>query len=183
MRRVVITGLGIVSSLGNNKEEVTDSLYNGRTGIEYIPEYKELGFRSHVAGTVNIDTEQLIDRKLRRFMGDSAAYNYIAMQQAIEETARRREKQQEYNRRHGIEPRTIIKDVHNPLVQMSNLDYYKIGEPEAVEIAEDESIPLGRRIASLEKRMKEAAKALEFEEAAVLRDRLRELQEIQILRS
>jgi 3-oxoacyl-[acyl-carrier-protein] synthase-1 len=86
MRRVVITGLGIVSSLGNNKEEVTDSLYNGRTGIEYIPEYKELGFRSHVAGTVNIDTEQLIDRKLRRFMGDSAAYNYIAMQQAIEDS-------------------------------------------------------------------------------------------------
>jgi len=86
MRRVVITGLGIVSSLGNNKEEVTDSLYNARSGIEYIPEYKELGFRSHVAGTVNIDTEQLIDRKLRRFMGDSAAYNYIAMQQAIEDS-------------------------------------------------------------------------------------------------
>lgn len=85
MRRVVITGLGIVSSLGNSKEEVTDSLYNGRSGIEFIPEYKELGFRSHVAGTLNIDTEQLIDRKLRRFMGDSAAFNYIAMQQAIED--------------------------------------------------------------------------------------------------
>ena len=85
MRRVVITGLGIVSSLGNSKEEVTDSLYNGRSGIEFIPEYKELGFRSHVAGTLNIDTEQLIDRKLRRFMGDSAAFNYIAMKQAIED--------------------------------------------------------------------------------------------------
>ena len=86
MRRVVITGLGIVSSLGINKEEVTDSLYNGRSGIEYIPEYKELGFRSHVAGTVNVDTEQLIDRKLRRFMGDSAAYNYIAMKEAVEDS-------------------------------------------------------------------------------------------------
>jgi excinuclease ABC subunit B len=106
-----------------------------------------------------------------------------SMQQALEETGRRRERQEAHNRRHGIEPQTIIKDVHNPLVQMSNLDYYKIAEPEAVEIAEDESVPLGRRIASLEKRMKAAAKALEFEEAAVLRDRLRELQEIQILRS
>ena len=83
MRRVVITGLGVVSSLGNNKQEVTASLREGRSGIEYIPEYKELGFRSHVAGTVNIDTEALIDRKLRRFMGNSAAYNYIAMQEAV----------------------------------------------------------------------------------------------------
>ena len=86
MRRVVITGLGVVSSLGNNKQEVTTSLREGKSGIEYIPEYKELGFRSHVAGTVNIDTEALIDRKLRRFMGNSAAYNYIAMQEAIEDS-------------------------------------------------------------------------------------------------
>jgi 3-oxoacyl-[acyl-carrier-protein] synthase-1 len=86
MRRVVITGLGVVSSLGNNKQEVTNSLREGKSGIEYIPEYKELGFRSHVAGTVNIDTEALIDRKLRRFMGDSAAFNYIAMQEAIEDS-------------------------------------------------------------------------------------------------
>ena len=86
MRRVVITGLGVVSSLGNNKQEVTNSLKEGKSGIEFIPEYKELGFRSHVAGTVNIDTEALIDRKLRRFMGDSAAFNYIAMQEAIEDS-------------------------------------------------------------------------------------------------
>jgi 3-oxoacyl-[acyl-carrier-protein] synthase-1 len=83
MRRVVVTGLGIVSSLGNNLQEVSTSLKEGKSGIEFIPEYKELGFRSHVAGTVNIDTEALIDRKLRRFMGNSAAYNYIAMQEAI----------------------------------------------------------------------------------------------------
>ncbi len=86
MRRVVITGIGIVSSLGNNKEDVSASLQQGRSGIEYIEEYKELGFRSHIGGTVNIDTEALIDRKLRRFMGNSAAYNYIAMQEAIEDS-------------------------------------------------------------------------------------------------
>jgi 3-oxoacyl-[acyl-carrier-protein] synthase-1 len=84
MRRVVVTGLGIVSSLGNNLQEVSNSLKEGKSGIENIPEYKELGFRSHVAGTVNIDIEALIDRKLRRFMGNSAAYNYIAMQEAVD---------------------------------------------------------------------------------------------------
>jgi 3-oxoacyl-[acyl-carrier-protein] synthase-1 len=83
MRRVVITGIGIVSSIGNNKAEVTRALREGRSGIEYIPEYKELGFRSQVAGTVNINPEELIDRKLYRFMGNSAAYNYIAMQEAV----------------------------------------------------------------------------------------------------
>jgi 3-oxoacyl-[acyl-carrier-protein] synthase-1 len=83
MRRVVITGIGIVSSIGNNKEEVTSALREGRSGIEYIPEYRDLGFRSQVAGTVNINPEELIDRKLYRFMGDSAAYNYIAMKEAV----------------------------------------------------------------------------------------------------
>ena len=85
MRRVVVTGLGIVSSIGNNQEEVTASLRAGRSGIEYSSEYAELGFRSHVHGTVKIDLGALIDRKLRRFMGDAAAYNYIAMQQAIDD--------------------------------------------------------------------------------------------------
>jgi len=86
MRRVVVTGLGVVSSIGNNQQEVTDSLKAGKSGIEFIPEYQELGFRSHVAGTVNIDIESLIDRKLRRFMGSSAAYNYIAMKEAVEDS-------------------------------------------------------------------------------------------------
>ncbi len=86
MRRVVVTGLGIVSSIGNNTNEVTDSLRTGRSGIEYVDEYRELGFRSHIAGTVNIDTAELIDRKLRRFMGNSAAYNYIAMQEAVNDS-------------------------------------------------------------------------------------------------
>jgi 3-oxoacyl-[acyl-carrier-protein] synthase I len=86
MRRVVITGLGIVSSIGNNKREVADSLRTGRSGIEFIKEYEELGFRSQVAGTINIDVDALIDRKLRRFMGNSAAYNYIAMKEAVEDS-------------------------------------------------------------------------------------------------
>ena len=85
MRRVVITGLGIVSSIGNNQEEVTGSLKLGRSGIEFDEEFSTRGFRSHVSGSVHIDIEALIDRKLRRFMGDAAAYNHIAMVQAIED--------------------------------------------------------------------------------------------------
>ncbi len=85
MRRVVVTGLGIVSSIGNNQDEVTDSLKSGRSGIEFCEEFVEMGFRSHVHGSINIDIEALIDRKKRRFMGDAAAYNYIAMAQAIED--------------------------------------------------------------------------------------------------
>lgn len=83
MRRVVVTGLGIVSSIGNNKDEVLDSLRQGRSGIEFHQEYADLGFRSLVHGPIRLDTEALIDRKIKRFMGDSAAFNYIAMQQAI----------------------------------------------------------------------------------------------------
>ena len=83
MRRVVVTGLGIVSSIGTNKEEVLASLREGRSGIEFSEEYKTLGFRSQVHGPVRVKTEELIDRKLLRFMGDAAAYTYIAMSQAV----------------------------------------------------------------------------------------------------
>ena len=84
MRRVVITGLGIVSSLGNNKSEVKDSLYAGRSGISFQPEYAERGLRSHVAGSIkNLNIEELIDRKLLRFMAKGHAYAWIAMQEAI----------------------------------------------------------------------------------------------------
>lgn len=85
LRRVVVTGIGIVSSIGNNKEEVTESLREGRSGIVFCDEYAELGFRSRVHGSLKIDLDAMIDRKLKRFMGDGAAYNYIAMQQAIED--------------------------------------------------------------------------------------------------
>jgi len=85
LKRVVVTGIGIVSSIGNNKAEVLGALKNGKSGIEYCPEYADLEFRSHVHGSINIDLDVLIDRKLKRFMGDSAAYCYVAMQEAIED--------------------------------------------------------------------------------------------------
>ncbi|ABE57818.1 MULTISPECIES: beta-ketoacyl-ACP synthase I [Chromohalobacter] len=83
MRRVVVTGLGIVSCLGNDQQQVLDALRNGRSGIRFKDEYAERGFRSHVAGVVDIDLDTLIDRKLRRFMGDAAAFAYVSMDQAI----------------------------------------------------------------------------------------------------
>ncbi len=83
MRRVVVTGIGIVSSIGTNAAEVLASLREGRSGIEASEEYRELGFRSQVHGPVRVNTAELIDRKVLRFMGDAAAYNYLAMQQAI----------------------------------------------------------------------------------------------------
>ncbi|WP_295799643.1 beta-ketoacyl-ACP synthase I [uncultured Microbulbifer sp.] len=84
MRRVVITGMGITSCIGNNTKEVLSSLQTGRSGIRYMDEYAELGLRSQVAGLVDIDFKEHIDRKHLRFMGDSAAYAYISMAEAIE---------------------------------------------------------------------------------------------------
>jgi len=86
MKRIVVTGLGIVSSIGNNRDEVVKSLKEGRSGISFADDYKELGFRSHVRGAINIDLDEFIDRKIKRFMGDGAAFNYIAMQQAIDDS-------------------------------------------------------------------------------------------------
>jgi len=83
MRRVVITGLGIVSCLGNDKASVASSLREMRSGITHQPEYAAMGFRSQVAGAPVVDLEAAIDRKLRRFMGPAAAYAYVAMKDAI----------------------------------------------------------------------------------------------------
>ncbi|HAJ70891.1 MAG TPA: beta-ketoacyl-ACP synthase I, partial [Methylophilaceae bacterium] len=84
MRRVVITGMGIVSSLGNNKAEVLASLKAGKSGITFQPEYVERGLRSHVAGSIkNLEIETQIDRKLLRFMAKGHAYAWLAMQEAI----------------------------------------------------------------------------------------------------
>src|SRR5258708_13487990 len=83
MKRVVVTGLGIVSSIGNNAVEVTRSLRDGKSGIEFVPQYRELGFRSQVAGTLKMNVDELVDRRLRRFMGDGAAFAYLAMKEAI----------------------------------------------------------------------------------------------------
>ena len=84
MKRIVITGYGIVSSLGNNADEVRESLREGRSGIVFSRQYADLGMRSRVHGEINIDAAAMIDRKLYRFMGDAAAYNYIAILEAIE---------------------------------------------------------------------------------------------------
>lgn len=83
MKRVVVTGMGVVSSLGNDIAEVTESLKHGKSGIQFCDDYAELGMRSQVAGRVHIDQKALIERKKLRFMGDAAAFSYIAMEQAI----------------------------------------------------------------------------------------------------
>jgi 3-oxoacyl-[acyl-carrier-protein] synthase-1 len=82
MRRVVVTGMGIISCLGNSLDEVTNSLKTGKSGIRFSETYKELGFRSQICGAPDVDTS-VIDRKVRRFMADSAMYSYLSMQQAI----------------------------------------------------------------------------------------------------
>lgn len=101
MKRVVVTGMGIVSSLGNNVKEVLDSLQKLKSGIRFSEVYRELGLRSQVHGNIkNLDIKGLIDRKAARFMGSAAAYCYIAMQQAIEQAG--------LNKKHVSNPRTGI---------------------------------------------------------------------------
>jgi 3-oxoacyl-[acyl-carrier-protein] synthase-1 len=85
MKRVVITGMGIVSCLGNDTQTVANALREGQSGVRPVEAYKEMGLRSQIAGTLKIDPAELIDRKVLRFMGDAAAYAYISMEQAIKE--------------------------------------------------------------------------------------------------
>ena len=128
MRRVVVTGLGIVSSIGNNKHEVLDSLRMGRSGIEFSEEYAGLGFRSHVHGSIKLNVDAVMDRKLRRFMGDGAAYNYIAMQEAVEDAGL--EDSEISNERTGIimgSGGTSIKDMGNAYTTTLEKGPRKIG--------------------------------------------------------
>ena len=83
MRRVVVTGMGVISPIGNNVAEVEASLRAGRSGIKFEPNYAENGFRSQVAGIPDIDLTEAIDKRQLRFMGPGAAYNFLAMEQAI----------------------------------------------------------------------------------------------------
>jgi 3-oxoacyl-[acyl-carrier-protein] synthase-1 len=85
MRRAVITGIGVVSSIGNNKEEVLESLKTGKSGIAFNPEFAEYKLRSNVSGKIDINVKDFVDRKAHRFMGDAAAFSYISMAQAIED--------------------------------------------------------------------------------------------------
>jgi len=100
VRRVVVTGLGVISSIGNNQGEVLESLRSGKSGIEFSQVYADLGFRSQVAGSIKLDPAEHIDRKNMRFMGNGAAYNYLAMQQAIDDAGL--EESQVSNPRTGI---------------------------------------------------------------------------------
>ena len=111
------------------------------------------------------------------FYGDKSTRS---MQTAIDETERRRARQEEYNRIHGVEPKSVLKDIHSPLVQMGNLDLYPAGDRALSELAEKSGLSLQQQIDFAEKKMKDAAKRLEFEEAAVMRDKLRELKQLQI---
>ena len=83
MNRIVITGLGIVSSIGIGKDAVCEALHKGRSGVKFSAEYSDLKFRSHVHGALDIDLDAIIDRKVKRFMGDSASYNYLALEEAL----------------------------------------------------------------------------------------------------
>jgi len=87
MKRVVVTGMGIVSSLGSNQSEVLESLKKAKSGIEFSEKYAEMGLRSHVYGSISeIDTSDVIDRKMLRFMADAAIYNAIALDEAIKQS-------------------------------------------------------------------------------------------------
>ena len=86
MKRVVVTGIGIVSCLGNNQEEVYQSLLNSKSGISFCEEYKEHNLKSHIHGKPNIKLQDHVDRKTIRFMGSGSAYNYIAMKEAVKDS-------------------------------------------------------------------------------------------------
>jgi 3-oxoacyl-[acyl-carrier-protein] synthase-1 len=86
MRRVVVTGMGIVSSIGNNTQEVLASLHDARSGISRAEKYAELGFRCQVEGAPKINAAEIIDRRAMRFLGEGAAWNHIAMEQAIQDS-------------------------------------------------------------------------------------------------
>jgi excinuclease ABC subunit B len=134
---------------------------------------------------------QTIGRAARNVDGRAILYadkETGSMQRALGETTRRRERQAAHNEEHGIEPRTIVKDVASPLLAMSELDYYGPGSrplrvADGDEEFPDDAVSLNKLIAELEKRMRAAAKALEFEEAARLRDRLKELRRQQIYKT
>ncbi|MFB1012088.1 MAG: beta-ketoacyl-ACP synthase I [Thiopseudomonas sp.] len=86
MRRAVITGIGIVSCIGTDKATVTENLRNGKSGIRHNPDYAEMGLRSQVSGSIDLNLEEVIDRKILRFMGDAAAFAYLSMQSAIDDS-------------------------------------------------------------------------------------------------
>jgi excinuclease ABC subunit B len=131
---------------------------------------------------------QTIGRAARNLSGTAILYADTitdSMRKAIDETERRRRIQEEYNREHGIEPRSIVKDVSSPLLALSNLDYHDTAflAPRVAEVDVTDAASLHKAIAELDRRMKTAAKRLDFEEAAQLRDRIKELRRQQIYKT
>lgn len=114
MKRAVITGFGVISSIGNNKEEVLAALTEGKSGIEYVTEFAEAGLRSQVAGTLKINPAEHIERKVYRFMGDAAAYAYLSMKEAIEDAGLTEEMVS--NERTGIVIGAGTGSAHNQIV-------------------------------------------------------------------
>ena len=183
---VTLERVEIVTALRRGEFDVLVGINLLREGLD-LPEVslvavldadKEGFLRS---GTALIQTSGRAARNLNGRVIFYADKMTDSMARALDETERRREKQGEYNVEHGIEPRSILKDIHSPLVRMSALDYHDSGQSVSSILAETTDAPLHQRVATLEKRMKAAAKELEFEEAAMLRDRIRELRELQIL--
>ena len=101
MKRVVVTGIGIISCLGNNQKEVCDSLLNTKSGISFAEEYKEHNLKSNVHGKPNIKLEDHVDRKIIRFMGDGSAYNYIAMNEALKDSGLKENEVSNVSNRNG----------------------------------------------------------------------------------
>ena len=98
-KRVVITGIGAISPIGNNIEQIDESLKKGKSGISFQQEYKDIGMRSNIAGSIDVPLSELIDRKLMRFMGETAAYSFLSAEEAIKDANL---KQEDFDSRLGI---------------------------------------------------------------------------------
>jgi excinuclease ABC subunit B len=177
--------IAIVTDLRRGEFDVLVGINLLREGLD-LPEVELVAILdADQEGFLRSETSliQTAGRAARNLEGRVVLYadrDTAAIRRTVSETARRRERQQAYNVEHGIEPRTILKDIHSPLIAMANLDYPKEIRPHLLDVADREELPLAERIAHVEKQMKAAAKRLEFEEAAELRDKLRELRELQV---
>jgi excinuclease ABC subunit B len=177
--------IAIVTALRKGEFDVLVGINLLREGLD-LPEVSLVAILdADQEGFLRSETSliQTSGRAARHLAGRAILYadrETDSIRRAVAEANRRRAQQEAYNRAHGIEPRTILKEIHSPLVALSNLDYPVEIRPRLLEVAERRDLPLAERIARLERAMKEAAKRLEFEEAAELRDRIRELKELQV---
>ena len=124
MKRIVVTGIGIVSCLGNNQEEVYQSLLNSKSGITFSEEYKEYNLRSNIHGKPNIKLEDNVDRKIIRFMGEGSAYNYIAMDEAIKDSGLEDKEISNISSGMIIYSQKVILTVGNDLIKLSPVDAF-----------------------------------------------------------